>query len=80
MIYSFVSESVQHGGPALLLPDAGHGTAPVHIQDPQRGPPLRPQGHPHLQLVPQPPGEFCLVPRFHPIIKTDFSVETAEST
>ncbi|XP_021931899.1 E3 ubiquitin-protein ligase RBBP6 isoform X3 [Zootermopsis nevadensis] len=50
---------VQHGGPPLLPPDAGHGAPPVHIQDPQRGHPLRPHGHPlpsHLQLVPQPPG------------------------
>lgn len=71
MIYTVVSESVQHGGPPLLLPDAGHVAAPVRIQDPQRGPPVRPQGHPHLQLVPQPPGEFCSVFSFHPLINTD---------
>jgi hypothetical protein len=68
MIYSVVSLSVQLGGPPLLLPDAGHTAAPVRIQDPQRGPPLRPQGLPHLQLVPQPPGEFPLAFRFHPSI------------
>jgi len=61
MIYTFVLGPVQHGGLSVLPQDAGHGAPPIHIQDPQRGPPLHPQGHPppHLQLVPQPPGELC---------------------
>lgn len=61
MMYTAVPGPVHRGGPPMLLPDAGHGAPPVHIQDPQRGHPLRPQGHPqpsHLQLVPQPPGQF----------------------
>lgn len=61
VIYTALPGPVQHGGPPLLPPDAGHGAPPIHIQDPQRGHPLHPQGHPppsHLQLVPQPPGEL----------------------
>ena len=59
MLSIIFSGSVQQG-PQLLLPDGGHGAPPIHIQDPQRGPPIHPQGHPppHMQLVPQPPGEL----------------------